>query len=305
MFSASYDVTTKIISVIVCCALIGGAIIGRSVVGTCIAVIVLGAAYAFSPRSYAIFGGSVLIKRLIGDIRIPLSEIREVRAADAEDLRGCIRVFGNGGLFGYYGKFRTSKLGICDWYVTQRSKSVIIAAGTKVFVISPDDVNGFISEATKLVPNTGTLTGKPDSYSSGRRWNLIGAVIGILAVLFGAGVLLYSPGPPKYTLTSTELTIHDRFYPATVRAAEVDVEHIRIVNLDTDPHWRPTARTNGFGGLHYHSGWFRVAGGEKVRMYRADSRRLVLLPPIAQTAPVLIEVKQPDAFIQAVQQAWK
>jgi hypothetical protein len=117
--------------------------------------------------------------------------------------------------------------------------------------------------------------------------------------------LLYAPGPPKYTLNSEGLTIHDRFYPVTVRASEVDVARIRVVDLDTDPHWRPTSRTNGFGGLHYHSGWFRVAGGEKVRMYRADGRRLVLLPPLAQTAPVLIEVKQPEAFVQEVQHAWK
>jgi hypothetical protein len=130
-------------------------------------------------------------------------------------------------------------------------------------------------------------------------------VIGILVILLVAGALLYSPGPPKYTLTSEGLTIHDRFYPVTVRAADVDVEHIQVVDIGVDPHWRPTMRTNGFANARYRSGWFRVAGGEKVRMYRTDSRRLVLLPPKGEAAPVLIEVKQPEAFIQEVRQAWR
>ena len=42
---------------------------------------------------------------------VPLLDIREVRPATKDDFGGCIRLFGNGGLFGYYGLFRTSKLG--------------------------------------------------------------------------------------------------------------------------------------------------------------------------------------------------
>ena len=118
-------------------------------------------------------------------------------------------------------------------------------------------------------------------------------------------IFLYSPGPPKYTITSEGLTIHDRFYPVTVKAADVDVEHVKVVDIGADPHWRLTARTDGIGLEHYKAGWFRVAGGEKVRMYRTISQRLVLLPPKGQSAPVLMEAKQPEAFIQEVRQAWR
>lgn len=85
----------------------------------------------------------------------------------------------------------------------------------------------------------------------------------------------------------------------------VDTERIQVVDIGKGSHWSPTSRTNGVGLPHYHAGWFRVAGGEKVRMYRADSQRLVLLPPIAGGAPVLMEVKQPEAFVQELRQAWR
>jgi hypothetical protein len=90
-----------------------------------------------------------------------------------------------------------------------------------------------------------------------------------------------------------------------VRAAEVNIEGIRVVDVGKDPHWRLTERSNGIGLLHYHAGWFKVAGGEKVRMYRADSKRLVLLPPQDGGTPVLLDVKQPEVFIQELRQAWR
>jgi hypothetical protein len=310
-FSVSYDSTTKFISAVTCFILIGLTVTIRSVVGGCLSALIIALSYGYSPRRYIVSEGSVVVRRLIGSVRIPLDSIRDVRAASPEDLRGCIRLFGNGGLFGYYGRYRTSKLGTCHWYVTNRDNAVVLITSAKTSVFSPDDVNGFVATIQAVAPIPGALRAGQDSYSTrssrsgGLRRNLIGVVIGILVILLLAAPLLYSPGPPGYTLSSEELTIHDRFYPVTVRAADVDVEHIGVVDIGADTHWRPTMRTNGFGGVHYHSGWFRVAGGEKVRMYRADSRRLVLIPPKGEAAPVLIEVKQPEAFIQEVRQAWR
>jgi Bacterial PH domain len=116
--------------------------------------------------------------------------------------------------------------------------------------------------------------------------------------------MLYSPGPPRYTLTAESLTIHDRFYPLTVSRADVDVEHIRVVDIGTDPEWRPVSRTNGFANAHYRSGWFRVAGGQKARMYWADAKRLVLLPPKGPGAAVLFEAGEPDQFVRDVGLQW-
>ena len=115
---------------------------------------------------------------------------------------------------------------------------------------------------------------------------------------------LYSPGPPSYTLTADALTIHDRFYPVTLKAADVDVARVRLVDIAVDREWRPTMRTNGFANAHYRSGWFRVAGGQKVRLYRVDGTRLVLLPPKGDGAAVLLEAKDPAKLLDELRWAW-
>jgi hypothetical protein len=310
-YSASYDSVTKFISACVCVLLIGAVAATRSVFAACLAVLVIGLSYAYSPRSYLISEGSVFVRRLIGRVGIPLDDIREVRAAEPGDFKGCIRLFGNGGLFGYYGLYRTSKLGKCSWYVTQRDNGVILITREKTVVLSPDDVNGFVAVLKTAVsaPGAQWVGSVSGSAQAGRRTGrfakALGIAIGVLAVLSGVGALLYSPGPPRYTLTSEGLTIHDRFYPVTLKAGEIDVENIKAVDIDKDAGWRPTMRTDGFSNFHYHSGWFKVTNGRKVRMYRADSRSLVLLPPKGEGTPVLLEVEQPGAFIQEVRQSWR
>ena len=107
------------------------------------AVIILG--YAFSPQRYEVVGREIVVNRLIGDVRVPLDALREVRRAGPEDLRGAIRLWGSGGLFGYYGLFRTSKLGKCRWFVTNRRNLVVVVTDSKTTLYSPDAVDEFIA----------------------------------------------------------------------------------------------------------------------------------------------------------------
>ena len=72
------------------------------------------------------------MRRLFGNVTIPSSEIQVARAATSDDLRGLIRVWGSGAFFGYYGSFRTSKLGNCTWYVTDRQKCVVCSSGQRL-----------------------------------------------------------------------------------------------------------------------------------------------------------------------------
>jgi len=123
-------------------------------------------------------------------------------------------------------------------------------------------------------------------------------------ILIATVALFYSPGLPKYTLTHDRLTIQDRFYPVTLSAASVDVNHVRVVDLGIDKDWQPTIRTNGFGNLRYHSGWFRLANGTTIRMYRAESNQLVLLPPMGNGTAVLLETHDPEAFVRELKQEW-
>ena len=309
-FSASYDKNTKLVSAGIFVLLLLLALIIPGVFVGCLYAVLLVAAYAWSPRSYAISDRSILVKRLIGTVRIPLDGIREARIATPDDFRGCIRLLGNGGLFGYYGQFRTARLGECTWYVTNRSNAVVVVTRTGTTVFSPDDADGFLAaiHASVPVPPAMPPGPLPDSLQSHKAGipagMLVGGAIAIVVLAIVAFALLYSPGPPSYTLTAQSLTIHDRFYPVTLQAAGVDADHIRVIDFGVDAEWRPTARTNGFANSHYRSGWFRVASGKSVRMYQSDGKRLVLLPSKGDGAAVLLETTDPEKFIRDVRQAW-
>jgi hypothetical protein len=302
-FHASYDTTTKLISAAVFVMFLGIAVDTSSLIAEGIFALLFLAAYAWSPTGYEIADGNVVIRRLIGNIRIPVSGIREVRIATRDDLSGSMRLFGSGGLFGYYGLFRNSKFGNSNWYVTDRSHAVVLAGDSGTAIVSPDDQPGFIAAlGARRAPKSGHDWSTVGAHGgSGRGWATASLIAG--AAILGA-IFLYAPGPPGYTLTKTALEIHDRFYPVTLEAANVDVGNVRVIDFDKDADWKPVIRTNGFGSEHYHSGWFRVSSGQKVRMYRADSKRVVLLPPKGDGAPVLLETKDPEKFVEEVQHAW-
>lgn len=305
-FPASYDTATKITTAVLCAIVIVATIGTGSPIVAGIGALILGSAYAWSPRGYTIAGRAILVKRPVGAARLPLEGVREARAATSDDFRGCIRLWGDGGLFGYYGLFRTSKLGKSTWYLTNRGNAVVLVTEAKTALFSPDDRDGFLAaiRSTAAVP-PGPAAGSPliddRHFAIGP---LFGLGITVIVVAIGVFISMYSPGPPGYTLTPASLTIHDRFYPVTVEARNVDLEEIRVIDLRTDTGWQPTARTNGFGNAHYRSGRFRVANGQTVRLYDAGSRRVVLLPPKGKGPAVLLETRDPDAFAAQVRSEW-
>jgi hypothetical protein len=307
-FSCSYDSMAETVSVIVAVTLALVAILTRNVFVAGLGTTLVLLTFAWSPRGYTVEGRTLLVHRLIGSARIPLQEIRELRAGTADDFQGAIRLIGNGGLFGYYGLFQTTKLGKSTWYVTNRDRAVVIVTSAKTVVVSPDDVEGFLAAVRSAVPVPVAATGTGAPARAVRR-NFTGilaaAAIALVVLAIAAFATLYSPGPPGYTMTPQALTIHDRFYPATLQAAGIDVAHVRVVNLDSDADWRPTARTNGFANAHYRSGHFRAANGETVRLYWADGRRLVLLPPKGRGTPVLLQTADPDRFVAEVRHQWQ
>lgn len=302
-FRASYDTTTKVISAAVFILFLMIAADTRSLITEGIFALLFLAAYAWSPVGYEIADGNVVIRRLIGNVRIPVSGIREVKIATSDDLSGSLRLFGSGGLFGYYGLFRSSTLGSSNWYVTDRGRAVVLAGDSGTAIVSPDDRAGFIAALGNRAPKSGPDWSTVVAHrGSGHGWAGAASLI-VVAVILGA-FFLYAPGPPGYTLTKTALQIHDRFYPVTLDAANVNVGNVRVIDFDKDTDWKPVMRAGGIGTEHYHAGWFRVSSGQKVRMYRADSKRVVLLPPKGNGTPVLLETKDPEKFVAEVRQEW-
>ena len=130
------------------------------------------------------------------------------RRATPDDFRGCIRLGGSGGLFGYYGLFSTAKLGRSTWYVTNRSNSMVVITAAKTVLLSPDDPEGFLDTIRTYAPvSASSPPFSPDlSSPRARSFGPLGRAMAIALAFIGMGLgivaFTYSPGVPNYTLTS-------------------------------------------------------------------------------------------------------
>lgn len=98
------------------------------------------------PLSYEITKELLVIHRPLTDITIDLKEIKNVEQIDKSRLSGTIRTFGVGGLFGYWGKFTNTKIGMMTWYATRRNKTVLITTFNNYkILLTPDEPELFVS----------------------------------------------------------------------------------------------------------------------------------------------------------------
>lgn len=112
--------------------------------------------WLFSPLSYQITEKKLKILRPFKNVEIDLSRITEIKRTDRESLKGTIRLFGSGGLYGFFGLFYKKGLGKFYAYCTNSSDLVLIKAG-RLFLISPSQTETFISflkEKTEIFYNT-------------------------------------------------------------------------------------------------------------------------------------------------------
>ena len=112
--------------------------------------LVLVLTWLFHPIKYVVDGSSLIIKKPLGSIKIPLREIREVSKIDRGGILAGFRLFGSGGLFGYFGAFRFRDHGTVSMWATDKNKLVFIRTDFKKYVISPDNVVEFLEETARL-----------------------------------------------------------------------------------------------------------------------------------------------------------
>lgn len=106
----------------------------------CFAGIVL-VTWLYSPRGYSVRDGALVIHRAWKPVIIPLEEIRKVQVLSPEDVSpwGTLRVFGVGGLFGYYGTFFLPRLGgFVRLYLRNRENPILIETTGGRLLVSPD-----------------------------------------------------------------------------------------------------------------------------------------------------------------------
>ncbi len=99
--------------------------------------------YAYSPLGFEIKTNCVVIVRKIKPVLIGLDKIKEVKVDLSAASLMCLRLFGSGGLFGFFGTFYSRQLKVHKRYVTCRKNSVLIVADKK-YVITPDKPDLFV-----------------------------------------------------------------------------------------------------------------------------------------------------------------
>jgi Bacterial PH domain len=147
-FDAPFSQRTKLVT---------GAVVGALVVG-CVAAAVTGRLLtvvlllfvlfvfgAFSVRGYALEDGELVVERLGWKSRFELGGLRAV-GVEPEALKGCVRLWGIGGVFGTIGILRSKRFGTFRAYVTDESNTVLLELGGKKVVVSPSPPEEFVAK---------------------------------------------------------------------------------------------------------------------------------------------------------------
>jgi hypothetical protein len=124
-------------------AMLGGAIISiGSLVGAAL----------YAPRGYVLAGDTLRIKRWAGEQVIRLTRSTQVTLLEGPLLRRAIRLFGSGGLFGYFGIFYTRELGKFLMAATRTQGRVIVrpAPNSRAVIITPESPEQFIEAIDHL-----------------------------------------------------------------------------------------------------------------------------------------------------------
>ena len=109
-------------------------------------LLILIVTYGFAPSSYSLQNDAIIIHRkLFGDKKIDLSQVESIREITDGEMKGSIRTFGVGGLFGFFGYFRSRVLGSYRMYGSRWSNFVLIELRNgKKLLITPDDTKAML-----------------------------------------------------------------------------------------------------------------------------------------------------------------
>ena len=115
-------------------------------------ILILVITYGFSPKAYALEDRQLIIYRPFHRKFYSTTDMKTVSIVSKKDMPRSIRVFGVGGLFGYFGLFRNSRYETMIWYATRRDQFVVIERSNgRTIVLTPDDPNSFVQEINQTI----------------------------------------------------------------------------------------------------------------------------------------------------------
>jgi len=155
IFKVNVDITVYIISLVVVLLLILPIIdtifyknpIASNPLVVFIPIGVLVITLLFAPTSYVITKDQIFIKKVCGSIKLNKADIIDIAPPMSNDLKSSIRTFASGGLFGYFGKYKSPKLGNYNMYAgSMKANNLLVIRmrdGNK-YVISPKRIDEFL-----------------------------------------------------------------------------------------------------------------------------------------------------------------
>jgi hypothetical protein len=259
----------------------------------------IGLAWALAPKGYAILGSRLVILRPLRPVEIPLASIRAARADD-EALRGALRIGGSGGLFGYYGRFWSRRLGAFRASATRRTGLVVVDTDRDRFVLSPEPVGRFLEALLAHAPSAiRTSAGAPalaprPMPRASKTW--IALLVLAVPLSLGAallGVVAFTPVAAR--VEGGEVRIERRLVgPAVIPLAEVRA--VRPLPAAQARRLRRVAGAALPSGVRY--GEFRSRELGDVRLYAWRDEGYVLLETADER--VVVTPVEPEAFVAAV-----
>jgi hypothetical protein len=151
-----FDLTTKIISALVIAIPFVMIIAQYSVIKENNEILTLTSIFLFityfvawmlHPTSYEISNENLIIHRPVRSIKISLESIKNIERTEPGYS---MRLFGSGGLFGYYGLFSSNKLGRHHRYTGNNKNLVLISTEKKKYLLSIHD-DLFFQELSKKI----------------------------------------------------------------------------------------------------------------------------------------------------------
>ena len=103
----------------------------------------LGAGLLFRVWGYDLHADHIRVRRIAFPVRLPIAPLKSVEQAP-DLMKRSVRTFGNGGLFGFYGRFWKPGFGKFHAYVTNPENTVVLNSEEKMIALSPDQPQVFV-----------------------------------------------------------------------------------------------------------------------------------------------------------------
>lgn len=147
-YKASWSIKLIVTTVIVLAliAFVGyQTVISKDYWATGLLLVVVVVTLALSVRGYSLTAVSIIVHRFGWVTTLPLTSLRSAELDPAATV-GSLRIFGNGGFFGFVGRFRNARLGGYTAYVTDGLNCIVLRYTDKTVVISPDNPEAFVEQ---------------------------------------------------------------------------------------------------------------------------------------------------------------